>query len=50
VVGATELRQAIKRNGEIDDIVEMVAYLASDVAGFVTAQTFAVDGGIMRSA
>ncbi len=33
------------RLGETDDIAEMVAFLASDAAAFVTGQIIAVDGG-----
>ncbi|WP_315983443.1 SDR family oxidoreductase [Aliamphritea spongicola] len=35
----------IGRTGEPADIGAMVAFLASDAAGFVTGQTFTVDGG-----
>ncbi|MEX3939889.1 SDR family NAD(P)-dependent oxidoreductase [Paraburkholderia sp. BR10937] len=34
------------RLGNVDDIAKAIAYLASDDAGFVTAQWMAVDGGI----
>ena len=33
------------RLGTPEEIAEMVAYLASDMAGFTTGQAFAVDGG-----
>ena len=36
----------LKRECTADDIGEMVAFLASDAAGFVNGQTIAVDGGI----
>jgi NAD(P)-dependent dehydrogenase (short-subunit alcohol dehydrogenase family) len=36
----------VPRTGEPEDIAEMVVYLASDAASFVTAQVIAVDGGI----
>jgi 3-oxoacyl-[acyl-carrier protein] reductase len=35
----------MKRMGIPKDVASMVAYLASDAAGFVTGQTFAVNGG-----
>jgi NAD(P)-dependent dehydrogenase (short-subunit alcohol dehydrogenase family) len=34
------------RTGDPEDIAEMVVFLASDAASFVTAQIIAVDGGI----
>jgi NAD(P)-dependent dehydrogenase (short-subunit alcohol dehydrogenase family) len=34
------------RPGRTDDIAELVAFLASDAAGYITAQTIAVDGGL----
>ena len=38
--------QPIGRTGEGRDIAEMVAFLASDAAGFVTGESITVDGGI----
>jgi 3-oxoacyl-[acyl-carrier protein] reductase len=38
--------QSIKRFGEPDDLVGVVAFLASDDARFVTGQTIIVDGGV----
>jgi 3-oxoacyl-[acyl-carrier protein] reductase len=35
----------MKRMGEASDVAEMVAFLASDSAGFITGQRFAVNGG-----
>ncbi|GIF46309.1 3-oxoacyl-[acyl-carrier protein] reductase [Asanoa ferruginea] len=40
--------QAIKRPGEVDDVVGVIAFLASDDAGFVTGQTIMADGGLAR--
>ena len=36
----------LKRFGETSDISAMTAYLASEEAGYVTGQTFTVDGGM----
>jgi 3-oxoacyl-[acyl-carrier protein] reductase len=38
--------QSIKRFGEPEDLVGVVAFLASDDARFVTGQTILVDGGV----
>jgi NAD(P)-dependent dehydrogenase (short-subunit alcohol dehydrogenase family) len=40
--------QAIKRLGRMDDLANMVLYLCSEEASFVTGQTFVVDGGHTR--
>ncbi|HLG66622.1 MAG TPA: glucose 1-dehydrogenase [Acidimicrobiales bacterium] len=37
--------QAIKRLGRMEDLADMVLFLCSDAASFVTGQTFLVDGG-----
>ena len=36
---------AIPRSGRVDEVAEMAVYLASDLAGFVTGQALAIDGG-----
>ncbi len=36
------------RVGRDQDIAEMVAYLVSDAAGFITGQNFVIDGGMTR--
>lgn len=38
-------RTPLKRLGQPDDIAGLAVYLASSAAGFVTGQTFVVDGG-----
>ena len=37
---------AIKRPGEVSDLVGALLYLCSDLAGWMTAQTLVIDGGI----
>ena len=39
-------RQPMGRLATAQEVVEMVVYLASDAADFVTGQTMIVDGGI----
>jgi len=36
----------LRRFGNVADIANMVAYLASDKAGYITGQVIAVDGGM----
>ena len=36
----------LKRMGESSDIANMVAYLASEEANYITGQVFTVDGGM----
>jgi len=42
-------RQAIPRPSEPDDLVGTLSFLMSDDAAFITAQTFYVDGGQIRT-
>ena len=37
------------RLGSVDDVAGLVAYLASDAAGYITGSTFVIDGGLMRN-
>jgi NAD(P)-dependent dehydrogenase (short-subunit alcohol dehydrogenase family) len=41
-------RQAIKRPGQVEDVVGAVAFLTSDDSAFVTGQTIMADGGLAR--
>lgn len=41
--------QTVKRIGQVSDIANMVAYLASPLADFITGANFRVDGGISPS-
>ena len=36
----------LKRMGEANDIANMVSYLASEEANYITGQVFTVDGGM----
>jgi glucose 1-dehydrogenase len=37
------------RLGTTDDVADLVAFLASDAAAYITGSTFIVDGGLMRN-
>jgi 3-oxoacyl-[acyl-carrier protein] reductase len=36
----------LKRLGQVDDVAEAVAFLASDRANYITGQVLAVNGGL----
>jgi 2-hydroxycyclohexanecarboxyl-CoA dehydrogenase len=36
----------MRRTGRPDDIAPVVAFLASEVAGYITGQTLSVSGGL----
>ena len=42
-------RVPMKRYGRMEEISELIAFLASDKAGYITEQNLRVDGGITRS-
>ena len=47
-VTAAILQQVpLKRLGDVADIANMVTYLASEESGYITGQTFTVDGGMV---
>jgi 3-oxoacyl-[acyl-carrier protein] reductase len=48
LVDATIAKQAIKRAGQVEDVVGVVAFLTSDESAFVTGQTIMADGGLAR--
>ena len=39
----------MKRYGKTDEISEVIAFLASEGAAYITGQNLRVDGGITRS-
>jgi 3-oxoacyl-[acyl-carrier protein] reductase len=38
---------ALERLGTVQDVAAMVAFLASDLASYITGQVFVVDGGMV---
>jgi 3-oxoacyl-[acyl-carrier protein] reductase len=39
-------RIAMKKLGSVNDVAELVAFLASDKAAYITGQVICVDGGM----
>ena len=48
MTGADALQQPAGRVGKPDDIADMVMYLCSDKAGFITGENICIDGGMTR--
>ncbi len=46
--GADAEQQPVGRVGNPDDIANMVLYLCSDMAGFITGENICIDGGMTR--
>ena len=46
--GSDAIQQPVGRVGEPDDIANMVLYLCSDMAGFITGENICIDGGMTR--
>ena len=46
--GANATQQPAGRVGNPDDIANMVLYLCSDMAGFITGENICIDGGMTR--
>lgn len=46
--GADALQQLVGRVGKPSDIAQLVLYLCSDQAGFITGENICVDGGMTR--
>jgi NAD(P)-dependent dehydrogenase (short-subunit alcohol dehydrogenase family) len=48
IVESVVARQAIRRAGEPGDVADAVALLCRDESGFITGQTLAADGGLVK--
>ncbi len=49
VVEQIEAQIALRRWGTADDVADVIAFLASDAARYVTAQTISIDGGMANT-
>ena len=47
--GADAIQQPVGRVGNPDDIANMVMYLCSDMAGFITGENICIDGGMTKN-
>ena len=48
IAGADALQQPVGRVGKPEDIAEMVLFLCSDKAGFITGENICIDGGMTK--
>ena len=48
ITGPDALQQPVGRVGKPEDIAQMVLYLCSDKAGFITGENICIDGGMTR--
>ena len=48
ITGADALQQPVGRVGKPEDIAELVMFLCSEKAGFITGENICVDGGMTR--
>jgi len=48
IAGADALQQPVGRVGKPEDIAEMVLFLCSEKAGFITGENICIDGGMTR--
>ena len=48
ITGADALQQPVGRVGKPEDIAEMILFLCSEKAGFITGENICIDGGMTR--
>ncbi len=48
ITGADALQQPAGRVGKPEDIAEMVLFLCSEKAGFITGENICIDGGMTK--
>lgn len=48
ITGPDALQQPVGRVGKPEDIAEMILFLSSDKAGFITGENICIDGGMTR--